>query len=152
MLNIQTILTAVVDGLKSIPELVALVQSPDNIVPYADDYSEYRSFVDAMDSMPVPSILVGHDETALTTVGGSDFPRWCHRFVIVFRLERTSESMKAIELLINGMPDAQAGSPWIAHDILDTVYPPSDIAISKVKNADGTELYQLSFLAVEIGG
>lgn len=151
MLLVPAILNAVIISLRSIPDLVEAVGDAQSIAAYDDENSEYRSEADAVNQMPVPSILVCHEATEMRA-GGSDFPRWVHGVRVYFRFERSSEAWNAIDKLINGVPDPATGETWMAKDLLDKLYPPSDVAIGYTRNDDGTQLSVLSCQYVEIGG
>lgn len=141
MTNIGTILTAAVTSLKVLEDLVNLVTDADFISAYTDSNSEFKNLQDAVNSMQVPSILVAHEDTELSADGGSDFPRWCHKFSIFFRFERTSEAWAALEVLLNGC--------WISQDLMNGIWSPSDFVVDKVTNSDDVELYRLSFRVFE---
>ena len=139
--------------MRSIPELVdAVAGVPEAIAPYDDEDSQYRSVADAVSQMQVPAILVCHESSELRPAPGSDFPRWSHSFQVYFRFERSSEAWAAIDPLINGVPDAADGSPWIERDIAAGLWPPMDPEIGYVRNPEGIELPRLSFRTWEIGG
>jgi hypothetical protein len=148
MLKIPDVLTAVTAVMQAIPELVALAP----VTMFDDENSQYKSPIDAVNQMDVPSILVTHENTELGREPGTDFPRWVHLFHVYFRFERSGEGWAAIDALINGVPDVADGSTWMSYEPDPKLYPPIDIAIDYVHNADGFAIPRLAFRTIEIGG
>ena len=148
MLKIPIILAAVTATMQAIPELVDMAP----VTMFDDENSEYKSSIDAVNSMLVPSILVVHVSTELGNEPGTSFPRWAHLFQVFFRFERNSESWAAIDTLINGVPDPLDGSTWMSYDPDQSLYPPIDIQIDYIHNNDGVALPRLSFRTLEQGG
>ena len=148
MLKIPFILYAVTATMQAIPELVAMAP----VTMYDDENSQFKSSIDAVNSMGVPSILVVHVSTDMSSEPGTNFPRWAHLFQVFFRFERSSESWAAIDALINGVPDPADGSSWISYDPDPSLYPPLDISIDYIHNVDGFAMPRLSFREIEVGG
>jgi hypothetical protein len=122
------------------------------VTAFSDENSEFRSPIDAVNQMAVPSILITHENTELGREPGTDFPRWVHLFHAYFRFERSSEAWDAIDALINGVPDTADGSTWMNYDPHPGLYPPIDVAIDYVHNSDGVAFPRMSFREIEVGG
>ncbi len=149
MTRIDTLLEAAVESLRRLPALVGLVSE---ITAFTNDNSEFRSLEEAVNAMSVPSILVAHIDSEMSTDGSSDFPRWAHKLAVLFRFERTTEAWAALDAIVNGTPDMDEGEKWMARDLGPGIWAPSDLVIDRITNADDIEMYRLAFRAVEQGG
>ncbi len=102
MVDPADILSAVVDTLRSIPEVAASVQSTDNIYAHTPDFPTVNSLQQALNSMGSPSILVAY-ESGQT---GTDSVAWTH-YLSIYVMPQ-GDVFALLTAIINGVPLADS--------------------------------------------
>ncbi len=147
MLSIPTLIDAVLNALRSNPDLIQDVTDEDAIYSFTSRSDLYKNADEAINSMATPSVMVVYNGVRMGAE--SDFPRWVHSFDIYLKADNCDALYAMLGHLFNPANNLPA---FVETDIVPECFPPADIEAEKVTDADDNELFRVRFALTEIGG
>lgn len=114
MLNNSDLLNAIVDHLRSIPELVELVGGADNIIAYDDNHPKFMNSRAALTDMPTPSLMVMWMQTGPRNFQNREL--WGHDFTGTFKA--IGQASKLLAAFVNGVPTIGCGERMLYTEVI----------------------------------
>lgn len=150
MLNPATLQDAIVDQLRAIPDLVAMVGDEGSIQAYDDESLVHGDpEISAADMMGVSVLVVW---------AGAEMPRqgetrgWTHRFRIFLRADSISSYYSLVQAIVDGVPAPPAGDgtctflDGVVHQDCDGI---QDLEVAPERGEDGVGRLSISFSITE---
>jgi len=155
MINPAELVEALVQTLRSIPELVVEMDGlPERISAYHDMYPKRVSLSQAIYEMPAPSILVAWQGTTPGSFGAGE--AWKHNLALYLRARETYQGdpptahYRLFDLIVNGVPSGGTLKMLYA-----TVHPrchPMDLpSVQRATDEQGTDYFEVTVSFTEMG-
>lgn len=150
MVSRVELIETMVDTLKLIPELVALLESPASIVGYIDLSPGRNSVSKAVYQMADGSLLCSWSASSLersteTMLG------WIHTIQIFARAKRGGSALAILDALANGIPDNGKNERWDRCPLISGVLPTSITEQTRLVDEEGIDFYVTTTVTQETG-
>jgi hypothetical protein len=150
VVSLIAITNAMVDTLKAIPELVALLEGglATNIVGYIDVNPTRNSMSNAVYQMPAGSLLVVWNGTTLES---GEMAAWYHVLQIYVRARRGDSALAIIDALVDGIPIPGDGLRWRYCPIMDGLLPTEVRDVARLIDEEGIDYFAVTTFTQETG-
>lgn len=146
MINVSSLVDAIVDHLRKIPDLVAILQGRENaIYAYHDRFADTNSVALAIAKMEPGQLMV----VWVGSVPGAPTSWWKHQIKIYIRANEedfngaTPEGYyEIVRLIFDGVPEGQS-LPMRAIEPLESVDPMQDESISRSSDLEGVDYFEI---------
>jgi len=144
MTPVAEVIGAVVEALRSIPELVELVGGDAETGIYAQAADEQaRDLSESINIMPTPAVMVVWDGIASAQLG--HVTRLGHQVSILLRLDIPQQYHLAVAAILDGVPENLSGGlPFLTADIHPDLVMAGVPTFGRLLDAEGTEMWQMT--------
>lgn len=151
MVNRTELLNAMVDTLRAIPELIALLEDGANsITAYVDQKPTKTSAGKAVYQMGDGTILCSWSGSTLER-SGETMLGWVHTIDIFARAKRGGSALEILDALANGYPNPGDGQRWDRCPLISGVLPTSIISQDRVIDEEGIDYFVTKTVTQETG-